>query len=142
MAVETVPGRVAVLFLFNSPIILGLGSVFFSSWSDFFESFIPGFDFGFWSWFLDRHTYARFENYKLYLFFILIAALLYGEYRLIWPSSPAPGPVISISSLSLIGLTPRSTWTPPALPSALSQYFAFSAPFSASVQAGPVSFFR
>jgi hypothetical protein len=39
-------------------------------------------------------------------------------------------------------LTPRSTRTPPALPFALSQLLASSASFSASVQAGPVSFIR
>jgi hypothetical protein len=99
MTIETIPARVAVLFAFNSPIVVGLGSIFFTSWSDFFESFIPGFDFGFWSWILERHTYPRFENYKLYLFFILIAALLYGEYRLIWPSPPTSKPEISISRL-------------------------------------------
>jgi len=38
----------------------------------------------------------------------------------------------------MAGLTFRSTRTPPALPSALSQHFAIPAPFSASVQAGPV----
>jgi hypothetical protein len=40
------------------------------------------------------------------------------------------------------GLTPSSTRTPPALPSALSQHLASSASFGASVQAGPVSFLR
>jgi len=40
------------------------------------------------------------------------------------------------------GLTLRSTRTPPALPPALSQLLANSAPFIASVQAGPVSFIR
>ncbi len=41
-----------------------------------------------------------------------------------------------------LGLTVSSTRTPPALPSALSQHSASSAPFVASVQAGPVSFIR
>jgi hypothetical protein len=41
-----------------------------------------------------------------------------------------------------IGLTLRSTRTPPALPSALSQLLTSSAPLSALAQAGPVSFFR
>ena len=40
------------------------------------------------------------------------------------------------------GLTPRSSRPRPALPSALSQHFAISAPLSASVQAGPLSFIR
>ena len=40
------------------------------------------------------------------------------------------------------GLTLRSTRTPPALPSALSQHPTSSAPLIASVQAGPVSFIR
>jgi hypothetical protein len=39
-------------------------------------------------------------------------------------------------------LTFRSSRTPPALPSALSQHLAISAPFIASVQAGPLSFIR
>jgi len=39
-------------------------------------------------------------------------------------------------------LTLSSTRTPPALPSALSQLLASLAPFSVSVQAGPVSFIR
>jgi len=39
-------------------------------------------------------------------------------------------------------LTPRSSRTPPALSSALSQHFAISAPLIASVQAGPLSFIR
>ena len=42
----------------------------------------------------------------------------------------------------MIALTLRSTGTPPALSSALSLRTASSAPFSASVQAGPVSFIR
>jgi hypothetical protein len=41
-----------------------------------------------------------------------------------------------------VALTLRSTRTPPALSSALSQLPASSAPLSASAQAGPVSFFR
>ena len=40
------------------------------------------------------------------------------------------------------GLTLRSTRTPPALPFALSQLLASSAPFIVSAQAGPVSFIR
>jgi hypothetical protein len=40
------------------------------------------------------------------------------------------------------GLTPSSTRTPPALPSALSQLHAISASFVASAQAVPVSFLR
>ena len=43
---------------------------------------------------------------------------------------------------SVAGLTLRSSRTPPALSSALSQLFAISASFSASVQAGPLSFIR
>jgi hypothetical protein len=39
-------------------------------------------------------------------------------------------------------LTLRSSRTPPALPSALSQHFAILAPLIVSVQAGPVSFIR
>jgi hypothetical protein len=45
-------------------------------------------------------------------------------------------------SNTLSGLTLRSTRTPPALPSVLSQHFAISAPLIASVQAWPVSFLR
>jgi hypothetical protein len=40
------------------------------------------------------------------------------------------------------GLTLRSTRTPPAFAGALFLVPAFSAPLSASVQAGPVSFIR
>ena len=40
------------------------------------------------------------------------------------------------------GLTSRSSRTPPALPSALSQHLAISAPLIASVQAWPLSFIR
>ena len=43
---------------------------------------------------------------------------------------------------SVAGLTLRSSRTPPALSSALSQHLAISASFIVSVQAGPVSFFR
>jgi len=43
---------------------------------------------------------------------------------------------------SRVGLTLRSTRTPPALPSALSQHLASSAPLIVSMQAGPVSFIR
>jgi len=39
-------------------------------------------------------------------------------------------------------LTLRSSRTPPALPSALRQYFAISAPLIVSVQAVPLSFIR
>ena len=41
-----------------------------------------------------------------------------------------------------LGLTLRSTRTPPALPSVLSQHLASSAPLIVSVEAWPVSFFR
>jgi hypothetical protein len=42
----------------------------------------------------------------------------------------------------MIALTLRSTRTPPALPSALSQLLAIPASFIVSVQARPVSCFR
>jgi len=42
----------------------------------------------------------------------------------------------------VVGLTLRSTRTPPALPPALSQLLASSASLSTSVQTGPVSFIR
>ena len=42
----------------------------------------------------------------------------------------------------LISLTLRSSRTPPALPFALSQHLAITAPFIVSVQAWPLSFFR
>jgi hypothetical protein len=42
----------------------------------------------------------------------------------------------------VVGLTLRSTRTPPALSSVLSLRLASSASFIASVQAGPVSFIR
>jgi hypothetical protein len=100
MAIETVPGRVAVLVVCNIPLIIGFGSIFFSSWGEFFKSFIPGFDISFWSWVLDWHTYATWENNKLYLFLILVAVALYGEYRFFWPSPPAPAPIQIISSLA------------------------------------------
>ena len=48
----------------------------------------------------------------------------------------------SLTLLVHIGLTPSSTRTPPALSSALSQHFAFSASLIASVQAWPVSLVR
>ena len=44
--------------------------------------------------------------------------------------------------IQVAGLTVRSSRTPPALSSALSQLLAISASFSASVQAVPVSFVR
>ncbi len=44
--------------------------------------------------------------------------------------------------MSQARLTLRSSRTPPALPSALSQHFAISAPLIASVQAGPLTFIR
>ena len=42
----------------------------------------------------------------------------------------------------VVGLTLRSSRTPPALPSALSQLLAIPAPLVASVQAWPLSFIR
>jgi len=87
--IETVEVRIMVLVLCNSPLIILLGSLFFSSWRDFFKSFVPGFDFGFWSWILDWHTYMTWENQKLTLFIIIIALLLFGEYRFFWPSTPS-----------------------------------------------------
>ena len=59
----------------------------------------------------------------------------------------AKGRVIRSTTIKAIersssGLTPRSTRTPPALPSALSLLPASSAPLNASAQAGPVSFIR
>jgi hypothetical protein len=50
--------------------------------------------------------------------------------------------IAKIIKIIIRGLTPSSTRTPPALPGALSLLLAFSAPFIASVQAGPVSFIR
>jgi hypothetical protein len=44
--------------------------------------------------------------------------------------------------MKLFALTLRSSRTPPALPSALSQHFAVSAPLIVSVQARPLSFIR
>jgi len=44
--------------------------------------------------------------------------------------------------MTIVGLTLRSTRTPPALSSALSLVHASSAPLIASVQVGPVSFIR
>ncbi len=142
MTIESVPGRVAILVICNFPVMVGFGSLFFSSWGDFFKAFVPGLDFRFWSWVLDWHTYMTWENNKLVLFLLLVALALYGEYRHFWPSPPEPKSVQFISQKSGIALTPSSTRTPPALPPALSQHPAFSAPLSASVQAGPVSFFR
>jgi len=45
-------------------------------------------------------------------------------------------------AIQAAGLTVRSSRTPPALPSALSQHFAISAPLIVSVQARPLSFIR
>ncbi len=100
MAIESVPGRVAILLVCNSPFIVGFGSIFFSSWGEFFKAFIPEFDFSFWSWVLDMHTYTSWENLKLFLFLILVGLALYGEYRFFWPNPPAPPPVQFISSLA------------------------------------------
>lgn len=100
MAIETIPVRVAVLLVCNTPIFIGLGSIFFSSWGEFFKSFIPEFDFSFWSWVLDSHTYTSWENLKLFLFLILVAVALYGEYHFFWPNPPAPARSQSISCLA------------------------------------------
>jgi hypothetical protein len=50
--------------------------------------------------------------------------------------------VIFNSSIIQAGLTPRSSRTPPALPSALCQHFAIPAPLMVSVHARPLSFLR
>jgi hypothetical protein len=59
--------------------------------------------------------------------------------QITWRNGPS---YESPKALAKAALTLRSTRTPPALPSVLSQLPASSAPFSASVQAGPVSFIR
>jgi len=71
-----------------------------------------------------------------------------------WPAYPividkatgriSCGSYESFKSLSAFRahLTLRSSRTPPALPSALSQHFAIPAPLIASAQAWPLSFFR
>ena len=100
MAIESVPGRVAVLVICNIPVIIGFGSIFFSSWGEFFKSFVPGWDFGFWSWVLDWHTYMTWENNKLFLFLVLVALALYGEYRFFWPSPTVSAPIQFVSSLA------------------------------------------
>jgi Na+/proline symporter len=69
---------------------------------------------------------------------MLILAIGLG---LVWNTGRAHRNVANQSSHA-VGLTLRSTRTPPALSSALSQLLAISAPFSASAQAGPVSFIR
>lgn len=101
MAIETIPGRVAVLVVCNIPLMFGLGSIFFSSWGEFFKSFVPGFDLGFWSWVLDWHTYMTWGNNKLFLLLLLVALALYGEYRFFWPSPSTPAPIQFISSLAI-----------------------------------------
>ena len=55
---------------------------------------------------------------------------------------PYSRPLAPTSSPARQRLTIGSTRTPPALPSALSQHFAISASFCASVQAVPVSLIR
>jgi hypothetical protein len=63
--------------------------------------------------------------------------------RPIFSASTTPKRAEYLSSPRLgFGLTLSSTRTPPALPSALCHLLASSAPLSASVQAGPVSFIR
>ena len=59
--------------------------------------------------------------------------------QITWRNGPS---YESPKALAKAALTLRSTRTPPALPSALSQYSASPAPLVASVQAGPVSFIR
>ena len=107
MAIETVPVRVAVLVVCNIPLMVGFGSIFFSSWAEFFKSFVPGFDFGFWSWVFDWHTYTTWENNKLFLFLLLVALALYGQYRFFWPSPPSPAPIQFISRLTICRPNPR-----------------------------------
>jgi hypothetical protein len=96
MAIESVQGRVVLLLVCNSPILIGFGSIFFSSWGNFFGSFTSGYEFGPLSWILGRHWVMTWENSKLFLFFVLIALALYGEYRFFWPNPPT-----SIQGLSL-----------------------------------------
>ena len=86
MTINSVEARLTILVVGNSPILVFLGSMFFSSWGEFFTAFIPDFEFGFWSWVLDTHTRINWENLKLGLFLMLSALLLIGEYRFFWPA--------------------------------------------------------
>lgn len=86
MNLDQIEMRILVLVLVNIPILIGLGRMFFSNWGEFFSAFIPEFDFGFWSWILDIHTRATWENMKLVVFAMLSLLLLYGEYTFFWQS--------------------------------------------------------
>ncbi len=142
MAIESVPARVTILVVFNLPIFVGLGSIFFSSWSEFFKSFVPGFDFGFWSWVLDWHTYMTWENGKLYLFLIIVVLALYGEYRFFWSNPPTPPPIQFISSLSSDRPKPQLNSAPAGIAFRSFSSFRNSAPLVDSAQAGSVCSIR
>jgi len=79
-------------------------------------------------------TFSAILNIPVVLAFICLSWFLFHQFCSAASSSQPP---------SLVNrLTSRSTRTPPALPSALSQLLAISAPLSASVQVWPVTFVR
>jgi hypothetical protein len=99
VAFNSIPARIVVLVICNSPLLVGLGSLFFSSWREFFDALIPEFDFGFWSWVFDAHTRVTQETFKLSIFILLSIFLIAGEYKLIWSSSNSPASKQSHSPL-------------------------------------------
>jgi len=78
-------------------------------------------------------TFSVLLNIPVVLAFICLSWFLFHQYF----GAPSTQPPSQVNRL-----TSRSSRTPPALPSALSQHFAISASFVASVQAGPLSFIR
>lgn len=69
----------------------------------------------------------------------------FGGWPMVWMfrrEEALSDPRLKSNSALPQGLTQRSTRTPPAMPPALSQHFASSAPLNAPVQTGPVSFVR
>ncbi|HJW34044.1 MAG TPA: hypothetical protein VJ505_11810 [Holophagaceae bacterium] len=113
MTFNSVETRLAILVVGNAPVLVILGSMFFSSWSEFFSAFIPDFEFGFWSWVLDSHTRINWDNLKLGLFLMLSALLLAGEYRFFWPTPEAQDPKPKFNLQAMGAPDPQRAAMPP-----------------------------
>jgi hypothetical protein len=103
MPLDTQTSRWAVLAVVNIPLYLGLGSIFFGDLAGFIDCLQFWFTSDWISLFNGEYFEDRWSEAKLFLFAILCAGALYGEYNFFF-GDPFSKPLPSVSRL-----TPRSS---------------------------------
>jgi hypothetical protein len=81
MTFDSEAARWTLLAVANIPVYLGLGSIFFGDFADFFECLRFWFTPDWISLFRGEWIEDRWSETKLFLFVLLCLAALYGEYR-------------------------------------------------------------